>query len=208
MSRSIRTLSLAISVAAVVGCNGDAVAPRLDAGTAGPNLKVKTWRKNGTSADITVNPAGGFFTLGKHSIRFPKHSICALNSSYGPTEWDKPCHPALGPVSFHVEIVSLDGREWLDFTPAVRFVPTTRVSDYVMLYMRVDNISNDLTEDDMQILWSPAIGVPGIDESVTDSTLRTKINWGAGVLQRRIKHFSGYSVHDGDPLGLPIDELE
>jgi hypothetical protein len=205
MPRFLRSLSLALSVAAVVGCAGDAVAPRSDAAPAGPNFKIKTLRINSTSATITVNPAGGTFTLGKHSIRFPKHSICALNSTYGPTEWDKPCALAQGPVTFHVEMVSLNGRQWLDFTPAVRFVPTTKVSNYVMLSMRVDNISRDFSEDDMQILWSPAIGVPGIDESVDDPTLRTKINWGAGQLQRRIKHFSGYTVREGDPIGRLLE---
>lgn len=205
MPRFIRTLSLALSAAAAVGCNGDVVAPRADAVSATPHLKVKTLQQDATSAVITVNPAGGTFSLGKHSIRFPKHSICALNSSYGPTEWDKPCQLAQGPVTFHVQIVSLDGRQWLDFTPAVRFVPTTRVSNYVMLSMRVGNVSNDLSDDEMQILWSPAIGVPGIDESISDPTLRTKINWGTGMMQRRIKHFSGYSVHDGDPIVRSLD---
>ncbi len=192
-----RSLSFALVLAAVVGCSGDALAPRADKTAGGPSLKVRTLRSTATTADIVVEPSGGFFWLGRHAVRFPKRSICALNSSYGPTEWDKPCTPAQGPVNFHVEVVSLNGREWLDFTPAVRFVPTTRANDYVTLFMRVDNLTNDVSEADLQILWSPAIGVPGIDESVADPTQRTFINLGAGILHRRIKHFSAYSVTDG-----------
>lgn len=199
MKLNVRYLSLSLSLATVVGCSGDVTAPRTDSAAQQASFKVKTLRKTATSADISVTPSGGMFALGKHSIRFPKRSICELTSSYGPTEWDKPCQPAQGPVNFHVEIVSLGGREWLHFTPEVRFVPTTRASQFVMLYMRVDNI-DDVSEDDLQILWSPAIGVPGIDESIDDPTLRTRVNYGAGMLQRRVKHFSSYSVRDGECL--------
>ena len=208
MTRTTRSLSLVLSLAAVLACGGDATSPNAESAEGGVNLKVMTLAKTASAAHIVVMPSGGWFALGKHAIRFPKHAICALSSSYGPTEWDKPCVPAQGPVSFRVQIVQQDGREWLDFTPAVRFVPTTRTSEYVMLYMRADNLSNDLTEDQLQILWSPAIGVPGIDESIADPTQRTRINWGAGILSRRIKHFSGYSVYDGPVCPGPLCQTE
>jgi hypothetical protein len=197
MKLTTRYLSLALSAAAVVGCASDTTAPRKDAAADGLSLKVRTLRASATSADISVSPSGGTFALGKHAIRFPKRSICELTSSYGPTEWDKPCEPAQGPVNFHVEIVTVDGREWLHFTPAVRFVPTTRPSEYVTLFMRFDATQKSLSEADLQILWSPAVGVPGVDESLADSTLRTRVNYGAGMVQRRIKHFSAYVVRDG-----------
>jgi hypothetical protein len=47
------------------------------------------------------------------------------------------------------------------------------------------------------ILWSPAIGVPGIDESLLDQTLETKSDKKRGGVYRRIKHFSGYNVYSG-----------
>ena len=196
MSRFSRSLIVALSAAATVGCGSDAVAPRAVGSVEAPDLKVHVRKRTATSATITVTPSGGTFWLGEHSIRFPKRSICALESSYGPTEWDKPCHAANGPVTFQVVIVSMNGREWLDFTPAARFVPTTNPSQYVTLFMRTSNLPNDISEDAMQILWSPAIGIPGIDESIEDPTLRTKLNRGSGMLQRRIKHFSGYNSPD------------
>jgi len=197
MIRFSRSCIIALTVAATAACGSDSIAPRADATSERASLKIITRNRTATSATITVTPSGGTFALGKHSIKFPKRSICALNSSYGTTEWDKPCDPASGPVTFQVQIVSLNGREWLDFTPSVRFVPTTSPKEYVTLFMRTDNLPNDLSEDDLQILWSPAIGIPGIDESIDDPTVRTKINRGAGMLQRRIKHFSGYNVGDG-----------
>lgn len=196
MKLNLRSAGLAASLVAAIAC-GDSTAPANGA-VESANLKIKTLRKTATTADITVMPSGGTFALGKHSIRFPRKSICDLSSSYGPTEWDKPCQPAQGPVSFHVEImVGANGREFLHFTPEARFVPTTKPSDYVMLLMRVDNTAN-ASEEDLQILWSPAFGVPAIDESIEDPTLRTKVNFGAGMLQRRVKHFSAYVIRDGE----------
>src|SRR5215208_1685568 len=44
------------------------------------------------SADITVTPQGGWFTLGKTGVYFPANAICdPAKSSYGPTEWDTNC---------------------------------------------------------------------------------------------------------------------
>ena len=206
MKLSLRWFSLSVAFAGLVACAGDATAPSASSSSEA-NLKINTIRKTATSADISVTSSGGFFVLGKHAIRFPRKSICDPSSSYGITEWDKPCEPAKGPVNFHVELVSANGREWLHFTPEVRFVPTNRVSEYVMLYMRVDGLTRELSEDDLQILWSPAIGVPGIDESIADPTLRTLVSYGTGIVSRRVKHFSTFSVRDGECLPTDLECL-
>jgi hypothetical protein len=49
----------------------------------------------------------------------------------------------------------------------------------------------------MSILWAPAIGVDGINEAASDSTLRTYVWRSGGIAFRRIKHFTGYAVSDG-----------
>lgn len=195
MGRSTRFLAFALTIAATA-CGGDAIAPRPDAAPDKAKLKITTRRRTATTADITVDARGGTFVLGQHAIHFPRKSICALNSSYGPSEWDKPCTPATQPVDFHVEIVKQDGREWMQFTPEVRFVPTTNPRQYVMLFMWTAWQGSDISEDDLQILWSPAIGIQGIDESLTDPTLRTKLYARSGLLTRRLKHFSAYNVND------------
>lgn len=195
MVRFSRSCIVALTVAATAGCGNDALSPRGDAASEKASARITTRNRTDNSADITVDPRGGTFTLGQHAIRFPRKAICALDSSYGPTEWDKPCTPASEPVTFHVEIVSGDGRQWLDFTPAVRFVPTNDPAKYVWLGMQTTGFT-DLSDAQLQILWSPAIGVPGVDESLTDPTLRTIINRESGWMVRRIKHFSGYNVSD------------
>lgn len=197
MNRYSRSCIIALAVASTAACGSDSLGPRADATPETASLRIITRHRTATSADITVDSKGGKFNLGQHSIRFPKNSICSLTSSYGPAEWDKPCTPATEPVTFHVEIVIQDGRQWLDFTPAVRFVPTTNPKQYVTLAMSTFRQSDEVSEDDLQILWSPAIGVPGVDESIDDPTLRTTVNRRSGKMSRRVKHFSGFSVSDG-----------
>ena len=163
------------------------------------------------SADITVTQTGGWFVLGRHAIYFPKRSICEAGSSYGPTEWDMPCRPANGSMQFHVEVDHDEtGRTWLDFTPAVRFVPSKQKSGWVLLFMWTHADPMQLATAGPSILWSPAIGVPGIDESLTDATLKTSYIPGTSISYRRIKHFSGYNVGIGvmecDPATQECEE--
>ena len=195
MVRFTRSCVVVLTVAATAACGNDSLSPRGDATSERASARITTRNRTATSADITVDSRGGTFILGSHSIRFPRKSICALDSSYGPTEWDKPCTPASEPVTFHVEMVSRDGRQWLDFTPAVRFVPTNDPNRAVWLGMQTTGFS-DLSDDQLQILWSPEVGVPGVDESLTDPSLRTIVNRKSGWMVRRIKHFSGYNVLD------------
>lgn len=196
MVRFARSCIVALTVAAMTACGGDALSPRGDATSERASARIITRSRTATSADITVDSKGGSFSLGQHSIKFPKNSICSLSSSYGASEWDEPCTPASEPIDFHVEIVSQDGRQWLDFTPAVRFVPTTNPKRYVTLTMRTYRLPDSATDDELQILWSPAVGVAGVDESLDDPSMRTMINRRAGTMSRRVKHFSGYNVSD------------
>ena len=120
--------------------------------------------------------------------------ICdPATSGYGREFWDKPCEVLRGQVAIHAELRQQDGREWVDFSPELRFRPSLLPYEWVWIYMRTDAaVSNPL----LSILWSPAIGVPGIDESLEDPTLRTFVN-PSGYAYRRIKHFSGYNVTAG-----------
>jgi hypothetical protein len=173
------------------------------AGVPRPDVIIHHVADDSASADFTVTATGGTFALGPHAIYFPPNSICnPETSSYGPTEWDAPCEPATEPVRFHAEVRNLNGRTWVDFTPAVRFVPTNEPTNGVWLYMKTASLGADPDSvrealRRMSILYSPAIGVDGINEALTDSTLRTYVWLDGGIAFRRIKHFSGYNIHDG-----------
>jgi hypothetical protein len=209
---------IALLALVLAGCSGDqlagpgsALAPwggisvsRGPAGIPRPDVIVHNVAEDSASADFTVTPSGGVFNLGPHAIYFPANSICdPATSSYGPTEWDAPCQPATEPIRFHAEVREINGRSYIDFTPAVRFVPTDEDANSVWLYMKTSALTADSTVDvlsilrRMSVLYSPALGEAGINEALTDPSLRTYVWLDGGIAFRRIKHFSGYNVYDG-----------
>jgi hypothetical protein len=218
MNRQIVSrLALLSLVATVVACNDGVTAPRratLPKGAPSLDVIVNSMSDDSTSADFTVTPTGGVFIIGKHAVKFPANSICnPETSSYGATEWDAPCDPLTTDIQIHAEVRSLEGRTWVDFSPALRFVPTDDSEQFVWILMKSDAAATAELKG-MSILWSPAIGEDGINEAASDSTLRTYVWRSGGVVFRRIKHFSGYNCPDQiiedassivDALVSPVD---
>jgi len=189
-----------LSLVAVAACSDGVTAPRratLPKGAPSLDVIVNHMSEDSTSADFTVTPTGGVFIIGKHAVSFPAYSICdPQTSSYGAAEWDAPCETLTSNIDIHAEVRSLDGRTWVDFTPALRFVPTENADNYVWILMKSD-VAATAELSAMSILWAPAIGEEGINEAISDSTLRTYVWRTGGIVFRRIKHFSGYNVPDG-----------
>jgi hypothetical protein len=202
LARQIRWSALVAVVAVAAACADGSVAPTsesaevLPGGAPRPLIIVNQMAEDQSSADFTVTPSGGYFSMGKHGIKFPRNVICdPAKSSYGPDVWDDDCEVLQEPIRIHAELRQQDGREWVDFTPALRFRPSRHHLEWVWIYMQTDAAL--LEDGSLTILWSPAIGVPGIDESLSDPTQRTLVNRGTGHAYRRIKHFSGYNVTAG-----------
>jgi len=176
---------------------------RAPSGIPSPDIIVHHVADDSGSAEFTVTPTGGVFNLGPHAIYFPAHSICdPATSTYGPTEWDAPCEVLTTPIRFRAEIRHEEGRSWIDFSPSVRFVPTDEPASSVWLYMKTSTLSTDPDSalqllSRLAVLYSPALGMPGIDEAINDSSLATYVWLEGGVAFRRIKHFTGYNVYDG-----------
>lgn len=166
-------------------------------GAPSPDVIMDFVAPDSLSVDFTVTPSGGMFVLGKHAVFFPDHGICdPATSSYGPGEWDAPCTPLDAPIRFHAEVRgSPDGETWIDFTPAVRFVPTDDPNRTVWVMMKV---GADVTADNYQgfgMLWMPNGSTTElVNEAATDSSLKTYIDLERDVVFRRVKHFSGYLV--------------
>ena len=166
-------------------------------GAPSPDVIIDFVAPDSLSVDFTVTPSGGMFVLGKHAVFFPDHGICdPATSSYGPGEWDAPCTPLDAPIQFHAEVRgSPNGETSIDFTPAVRFVPTDDPNRTVWVMMKV---SADVTADNylgFGMLWMPN-GNPLelVNEAASDSSLKTYIDIQRDVVFRRVKHFSGYLV--------------
>lgn len=132
------------------------------------------------------------FRVGDHTISFDANSVCATNSTYGPTEWDKPCTPIARPVQIQIKS-SRDslGRPRIDFAPKLRFVPGKEVM--------LDLFDRTSAELEREVLWCPDNSGDGkskqcVNEGAFDVQMRTRHDKPTGHLLRRLKHFSGYEV--------------
>lgn len=196
LKRSVRVVFASL-LGAVVACGDAGVAPEPSPAPAGaPNARIIVdWMaEDESAAEITVTPMGGIFRLGKHAISIPPYAICdPAKSSYGVGQWDEPCEPLKAPIQIRAEIRNEAGSSWIDFSPQLRFVPTSNPLRYVWLYLQVDAVRDpSITPDSWRILWLPDDGSPAIDEAASDPTMRTYVWLQGALLFRRIKHFSGY----------------
>jgi hypothetical protein len=201
-NRSFMRLTLISAVALLAACSAadQAVAPAVrhtarPAGAPSLDVIVNAVAEDSLSADFTVTPSGGMIVLGSSAVYFPDHAICdPATSSYGPGHWDEACEPLDHPMDFHAEVRHNDaGQTWIDFTPAVRFVPTDDPNKTVWLMMKT---GTDVTADnyaDFGMQWMPngTLDVT-VNEASTDSELRTYADIERDVVFRRVKHFSGY----------------
>ena len=153
---------------------------------------------------VTFNPANDqVFSLGPNRLEMPANSVCAIGTSgYGSTFWDKPCTPETRPVTLSITVKGASSSNpQVDFMPAMRFNPQTRVS----LYFYVPRVTKEDAKNWL-ILYCPnslstssGSGSSGSckNEALTDPALRTYIDYSTSVLFRRLKHFSAYRVDDG-----------
>jgi hypothetical protein len=148
---------------------------------------------------VTFNPTQNqSFWLGQNHLDIPAYSVCnMLTSGYGAAYWDKPCTPQTLPVTLTVVIKnSQSSHPQVDFFPAMRFSP----SKNVQLYMYAPNVS----ATDAKNWWMFYCNDAGscVDESISDTSLQTYIDYSANTLFRRVKHFSGYVVAERTEEGL------
>ena len=164
-----------------------------------PTLDLTGGKGDSASVDVYVGPTGGLYFAGNHAVVFPAQSICdPATSSYGPSTWDEPCSPLQTTLKVHAEVRSTsDGRTWVDFTPSLRFVPSTSVSKWVWIVMWTPGAVGSTDLSNYNILWAKSIGGTTVDETPTDSSLRTYVDTFSGISIRRIKHFSGFTIETG-----------
>ena len=176
-----------------------APAPISSAPSARPSLDLVGGLPDSAAADFYVGPNGGVFFAGNHAVVIPAQAVCdPATSSYGPSTWDEQCSPLQSPLRVHAEVRRKNGTTWVDFSPSLRFVPSTNPSRWAWIVMYTPSAvgqSSDLSR--YNILWANSIGGTAVDETPTDATLRTYVDTFSGVSIRRIKHFSGYLSGEG-----------
>ena len=155
---------------------------------------------DGTYA-VTFDPSQDQrFYLGPNFLSLPANSVCNLQTSgYGAAYWDASCTPQTGAMTLTVVIKNAaSSNPSIQFYPAMRFNPTT----LVQLFMYAPNV-NPSDGKKWKMWYCPDVGAC-LDESVTDASLTTSIDYSHNVLFRRVKHFSGYTVAELiDPLLPP-----
>jgi hypothetical protein len=194
--------ALIVLAMALVACSENAVAPRMDEGST--NVSGGGSTRDLLPGDtlrftITIDPnKSATYDLGNgHSVYFPNGELCdPAKSTYGPTEWNQPCTKAVRDLTVSVTAwIDANGHPYEDFSPSLRFLPTTNPTKFVILSLTDPAASVDLS---MDILYCPSTTSACYDEAVNDPTLVTQHDPVTGKVWRRIKHFSGYNVAAGD----------
>ena len=158
-----------------------------------PTLALTGGLADSTAVDFAVSPSGGVFFTGNHAVVFPAGSICdPATSSYGPGTWDAPCSPLQTTIRIHAEVRRSNGTTSIEFTPALRFVPSTNPAKWVWLALYSPDAVGSSDLSNFNIWWAPEKGAALVDETIVDSTLRTYVDDLQGVSLRRLKHFSMY----------------
>jgi hypothetical protein len=159
---------------------------------------------NGTS-QFTVSPAGGVYFVGNHALVFPARSICdPATSSYGSGEWDAACTPLAQPLTITARVSTVNGVRAVDFSPEIRFVPSSNPTRWVWLFMYTPEARGAHDLSAFNIMFAPSLGAAPVNDAAQDATLRTYVDR-SGVSFRRIKHFTGYIVTTGFTDGAGSD---
>ena len=168
------------------------------------------------STTFTVTSAGGRFQIGNsYWVTFPANSICdPSTSSYGPGTWDDPC--ATLPDGQSVTITATYGFTTsgygVDFQPALRFNPNTKVTiatsaySFALTFFADYFAANPSALHFLGIYYAPSLDGSAQTDAGRDASLVTHVNLSTGIVWRRIKHFSGYNVYSGLPCDPSPDD--
>lgn len=214
---TVTKLALLAVVAGLAACSDSSTAPQQVGAPTETPTEIQGSMQDLSSTDtikfsITINPwTNTTYYLGNgNSLYFPQGSLCSLSSSYGKTEWDKPCTPATSSVTVNAKAwIGPNGKPRVDFDKHIRFVPTTNPAKYVVIQFADLQASLDPW---FNILYCPTATSSCYNEGLTDPSVLTVRNPITGKVTRRIKHFSGYNVAAGeeslDAFSLSIGDLQ
>jgi hypothetical protein len=187
-------LFLAVIGQGVIGCAGDMTAPagnaaRQPAALAPINASHALVGAVDGAYVFTIDPtADQSIELGPNHLDIPAGAICRIaDTPYGAAHWDEECPVERLPVTITAVVTGADSdHPRIDFEPAMRFSPSSRV----VLYMTLDAHAD--RKDWSSIFYCATGSDSCVDEAKDDNSLRTSVS--NRSLFRRIKHFSGYIV--------------
>jgi hypothetical protein len=161
------------------------------------------------SSDFTVTSRGGSFSVnGLFDVNFPANSVCNPDrSSYGSTEWDKPCSTLRGKESIKITAtvrLTSNGLA-VDFSPELRFSPSTEVTISTDIFAPVITSNrayftkNPNALGFLAISFTSTLGGKQVADYASDASLITQVYLQSGTVRRRVKHFTGYMIGGGQP---------
>jgi hypothetical protein len=169
-----------------------------------------------TSTDFVIPVAGGQVAVlgGTYNLDVPANAVCDPNAQdsqagYAAGDWDAPCTPASADIAVHATLKWSHNRLWVDFSPALRFVPTQIVtistdvmSAGVRYYAGQDAAGNVFDNSNGRsrkwgIMYAGEIDGNPVDDSRLDPSSQTRVDFATGKISRRVRHFSGYNILTG-----------
>lgn len=191
-SRGLRTSAKTILAFVALGFAG-ACADSISAPTSEVSFKAPAayTRVLGVTTFRYSSKNGVTQRLGNHVLVLSAGSVCdPATSGYGTAFWGAACTPFKGSIIFTATTYEdANGYPYIDFQPDVRMVPTKEGH----LYLKDGKRTNATT---LTIDWCNAAG-HCVDESNTDPSLQTRRVGKSRILDRPLKHLSGYYVAAG-----------
>jgi hypothetical protein len=155
---------------------------------------------------FTLTSAGGTYQIGDfYTLNVPANGVCSLSSSYGPDTWDSPCTTLGDGETITVTAtygITSNGPS-VDFSPALRFSPNAQTTLSTSLYSNVLTSASNYFASHPSALqffgmyYEANLGSSLVTDAALDPSLVTHVNLSTGIVWRRVKHFSGYSVATG-----------
>ena len=191
-SRGLRTSAKALLAIVGLGFAG-ACADSFNAPTSEVSAKAPAGynKKDGVTTFQYIPKQGATKRFGDHMIVIAANGVCdPATSGYGAMatdNWNAPCTAVNHPIVFTATSwTDADGHPYVEFQPAVRFVPDKET----YLYLRDGKRT---APTDLTIRYCPTVD-NCIDESVNDLSLATHRVGNSAIIGRRLKHFSGYNI--------------
>src|SRR6185503_20961282 len=217
----IQSLLLVGAVAALaVSCRESSVAPS-SAPESALTSSARGLDKGTTTllATIEISPAGGTYRIGDFSVVFPAGAVCDPSTTkYGARYWNDDCSALTRSITVNVMATTRRDRTSIDFQPDLRFRPGAG-----WVTIQTDAYRNVLTNSGVRalsetepsfryfgILYVPTGGQSRVDEvmSTGDRSMLTYIDRSSGLVWRRIKHFSGFTLSSGFTCNTSTDGVE
>ncbi len=161
-----------------------------------------------TTVTFTLSPNGGQgVKVGEFTLDYSANAVCVpATSGYGPGYWRLSCETLQEPITITATSWVADGRSYTEFSPDIRFSPAATVQLSVVREAIIGDYLSLRTALANNIWYVRLVGTYGffVDEGWLDPEIRTHFDTETGLVWRRIRHFSGWSVRSGDCEAAPM----